>query len=216
MLMSEVVASVMPSNPIAVLSGPNFADEVARGLPAATTLACEDEAKVNELSFLCQSTIFRPYVTTDIIGAQVGGAVKNVLAIAAGITQGKHFGENAKAALITRGLAEIMRLCVAKGGRQETLMGLSGVGDIMLTCGSIKSRNMSLGFSLGQGTTLEDILSERKGVVEGVATAASVVELADSLGVDMPICQTVNDILYKHKDVDAAIRDLLHRPISKE
>lgn len=216
MLMSEVVKSVMPSNPVAVLSGPNFADEVARGLPAATTLACEDEHIAKELSFLCQSMVFRPYITTDIIGAQIGGAVKNVLAIASGITQGKGFGENAKAALITRGLAEIIRLCIAKGGKQETLMGLSGIGDIILTCGSIKSRNTSLGFALGQGTPLETILSGQRGITEGVTTAASVADLSTRLDVDMPICRAVNAILYQGKNIDTAIKDLLHRPIVTE
>lgn len=215
MLMSEVVSSELP-NPLAVLSGPNFADEVARGLPAATTLACEDAHLAQELSFLCQSAMFRPYSTTDIIGAQIGGAVKNVLAIASGITQGKGFGENAKAALLTRGVAEITRLCIAKGGKQETLMGLSGIGDIILTCGSIKSRNTSLGFALGQGNTLQAILMERKGVTEGVATAASVAALAEHMHVDMPICQTVSAILHQGKDIDKAIRDLLQRPLVPE
>ena len=216
MLMSEVVESILPANPIAVLSGPNFADEVAKGLPAATTLACTSEALSEELVFAFQCSTFRPYISFDTIGSQIGGAVKNVLAIACGIAEGKKFGENAKAALITRGLAEITRLCVAKGGRAETLIGLSGIGDIMLTCGSIKSRNMSLGFELGAGRRLSEILAERQAVTEGVATAESVVGLAEQLDVDMPICFAVNAILHQGADIDNTIKYLLHRPTGVE
>lgn len=216
MLMSEVVASVLPANPVAILSGPNFADEVARGLPTATTLACEDAVVREQLAFLFRSATFRPYTSDDAIGAQIGGAVKNVLAIACGIVQGKGLGENAKAALITRGMAEMQRLAIAKGGKSKTLMGLSGMGDLILTCGSIKSRNMSLGFALGEGVALEAILSERHSVTEGVATAKSVVELARKLQVDMPICEAVNAILHENAAIEETMKSLLNRPLVME
>lgn len=216
MLMSEVVESVLPQNPVAILSGPNFADEVAKGLPAATTLACTDRHLGEELIFLFQCPMFRAYLSQDIIGAQIGGAVKNVLAIACGIAAGKGFGENARAALITRGLAEMIRLCKAKGGKKSTLMGLSGIGDLMLTCMSKKSRNTSLGMALGQGKNLKDILAGQQGVSEGVATAQSVVGLARALKVEMPICEAVNAILHQGAGIDDTISSLLHRPVRSE
>src|SRR5689334_19118042 len=186
-LMSTVVAETLPGRPAAVLSGPTFAAEVARGLPTAVTLACADAGLGARLVEALGSRSFRPYLSDDVTGAQVGGAVKNVLAIACGIVRGRRLGDNARAALITRGLAEIVRLGTALGARPETLMGLSGLGDLTLTCTSLQSRNMSLGAALGEGRALADILAERHSVAEGVSSAAAVVALAAHHGVEMPI-----------------------------
>ncbi len=214
-LMSEVAAEILP-NPVAILSGPNFASEVARLLPACATLACENSELGMKLVQNLGSKLFRIYYSPDVAGAQVGGAVKNVLAIACGIAIGRGLGENARAAIVTRGMAEIGRLCAAKGGKAETLMGLSGLGDIMLTCGSRSSRNMSFGYALGEGKPATDILEDNEMVTEGVATAQSVTELANSLGVDMPICQAVNDIIYNKADIEVAVKELLRRPLTIE
>lgn len=215
-LVSEITAELLPHNPVALLSGPNFADEIGRGLPAATTIACNDPALGERLMQLFSNTAFRPYYSADIIGAQIGGAVKNVLAIGCGILIGKGLGENAKAALITRGLAEIMRLGLAKGGKMETLMGLSGMGDLILTCGSPKSRNMSLGLMLGSGKPLQEILATRQSITEGVTTAKSVVQLAEKLGIEMPICEAVYKVLYEDMVIEDAIAGLLQRPLTRE
>lgn len=214
-MVSEIVGEYL-QNPIAVLSGPNFADEVAKGVdPAATTIACADIAKAEWIAGVLGTPTFRTYFTDDIIGAQVGGAVKNVLAIACGIADGKGFGANTKAALITRGVSEIMQLCQAKGGKVETLLGLSGIGDIMLTCGSTKSRNNSLGYQLGQGKPLEEVLGQGK-TVEGYFTTKSVYRLCQELGVSMPIVDAVYQILYENVSIDDAIRFLLQEPFAHE
>ncbi len=215
-LMSEVVGEIAPGAPQAVLSGPTFAIEVARGLPAAVTLACADEALGEALVAAIGRPTFRPYLTADVTGAEIGGAVKNVLAIACGIVDGHKLGDNARAALIARGLAEMLRLGQAKGGRPETLMGLSGLGDLVLTCTSETSRNYSLGIELGRGRKLDDVLGERRTVAEGVWTAAAVTALAQELGVEMPIAEAVNDVLHGGADVDAAIAALLNRPFTTE
>ena len=214
-LMSEIVAEHFPENPIAVISGPNFADEVARGEPAATTLACADEKVSKKLMALMGSKLFRTYHSPDIIGAQIGGSVKNVIAIACGISQGKGFGENTKVALVSRGIVEMTRLCKAKGGKTKTLLGLCGIGDMMLTCGTTKSRNMSFGYQLGQGTDLNTVLSQGK-TVEGVPTAKSIHMLAQQLGVDMPICEAVYRIIHENADIDETIEWLLSRPLTEE
>jgi glycerol-3-phosphate dehydrogenase (NAD(P)+) len=215
-LMSEIAAEVLPETPVAVLSGPTFANEVARDLPAAVTLAASDEAIGIELSDALGTPHFRVYRSDDVIGAQIGGAVKNVLAIGCGIAEGRGLGDNARAALITRGLAEIVRLGLAKGGRTETLMGLCGIGDLVLTCNAMQSRNFSLGVALGRGDTLADILDARASVAEGVFSAAAVNQLARGLGIDMPICLAVDGILNHFADIDAAIEGLLSRPVDLE
>ncbi len=215
-LMSESLADVMPKAPLAVLSGPTFAIEVARGLPTAVTLACDDAALGEQMVAALGLPTFRPYLADDLIGAQIGGAVKNVLAIACGIVEGRGLGDNARAALITRGLAEILRLGRAKGARMETLMGLSGLGDLTLTCNSTTSRNFSLGQALGEGRTLDEVLGERRSVAEGVYTAAAVTELAARLGVEMPICAVMDGILNRGLSVDDAIEALLRRPFTTE
>ncbi len=211
MLMSEVVGSILPHNPYAILSGPNFAREAAAGLPTATTLATHHTAIVDKITFALGGKYFRLYVNDDPIGTQVGGALKNVLAIAAGIVDGRGLGENARGALITRGVAEITRLAKAKGGDEETLMGLSGLGDIMLSCTSKKSRNYALGQMIGRGGAMRST-----GLTEGVATAESVTQLARKLGVSMPIAFAVQDILSGTVGVDAAITRLLERPMGME
>lgn len=218
MLMSELVNSILPENPVAILSGPNFADEAAKGLPTATTIACSDAVLGERLMYVIGGKLFRPYLTDDVIGTQIGGAVKNVIAIACGISVGCELGENAKAALITRGLAEMARLCKAKGGQTQTLMGLSGIGDLMLTCGSPKSRNMALGLELGSSKlSVETVLAKpRFGVTEGVGTADSVSHLAQNLGVAMPICDAIHGILKGRLSVKETIQKMLDRPFSTE
>jgi glycerol-3-phosphate dehydrogenase (NAD(P)+) len=195
-----------------VLSGPSFAADVARGLPAALTLATADEALGQTLATALGYRGLRIYWSSDTIGVQLGGAVKNVLAIAAGIVDGKGLGASAHAALVTRGFAELRRFGAALGARADTLMGLSGLGDLLLTCGSPQSRNMSLGRALGQGQTLASVLGSRRSVAEGVFTAAAVAKVAADKGVDMPICQAVHAIVAGQLTVDAAIEALLSRP----
>lgn len=215
-LMSEVAAATMPGFPLAVLSGPTLAGEVARGLPTAVTLATPDRALGRALIAALGTRSFRPYLAHDMVGAEIGGAVKNVLAIACGIVAGRRLGDNARAALITRGLAEMVRLARAKGGRGKTLMGLSGIGDLTLTCTALQSRNHSLGVALGEGKTLVEILGPRRSIAEGVASAAAIVELASRLGVDMPIVAAVDAILHHHADIDETIAGLLARPFRSE
>ena len=215
-LMSDVAAEVLPGQPIAVLSGPSFAGEVARGLPTAVTLACEDEALGQKIGQAIAIPAFRPYWADDVIGAEAGGAVKNVLAIACGIVEGKDLGRSAHAALITRGFAELSRLAAALGGKAETVSGLCGLGDLVLTCSSPQSRNMSVGLALGAGKTLEQALAGKVSVAEGVASAPAVRALARSLGVETPICEAVAAILAGEVDVDSAILGLLSRPLKAE
>jgi glycerol-3-phosphate dehydrogenase (NAD(P)+) len=215
-LMTGVVQDALPQAPLAVLSGPTFAAEVARGLPTAITLACEDADLGQALIKAVGTSTLRPYLADDLIGAEVGGAIKNVLAIACGVVTGRQLGSNARAALINRGLAEMMRLGRALGGKPETMMGLSGMGDLVLTCSSEQSRNMSLGAALGRGERLADILAERNSVAEGVASAPAVMELAARMGVDLPICAAVNAILNEDKNVDEVISGLLSRPFRHE
>ncbi len=219
MLMSEVVQSILPHNPYAVISGPNFAREAAAGTPTASTLATHNPAVAEKVAFCLGGKYFRLYSSEDPIGAQIGGALKNVLAIAAGIVEGRGLGENARAAIITRGIAEIARLARAKGGMEETLMGLSGIGDILLTCTSPRSRNFALGQRLGasSGADVAALLGNRSGgLTEGVATSESVGQLARKLGVTMPIAFGVADILSGASDIDSTIGKLLERPLGSE
>jgi glycerol-3-phosphate dehydrogenase (NAD(P)+) len=215
-LMSEVLAETASAAPLAVLSGPTFAAELARDLPTAVTLACEDEGLGGDLIEALGHHRFRPYLSHDVIGAQIGGAVKNVMAIAAGIVAGARLGDNAAAALITRGLAEIMRLGDALGASRATLMGLSGLGDLVLTCGSTQSRNMSLGKALGEGRALADVLGERRSVAEGVFTASGVAALAQKHAIEMPICGAMDRVLNHGAAVADEIEGLLSRPFKLE
>lgn len=215
-LMTEVVEETLPKTPVAVLSGPTFAKEVAVGLPTAVTLAASNTDMGARLVEMIGSTAFRPYLSDDPVGAEIGGAVKNVIAIACGIMVGRGLGDNARAATMTRGLAEILRLGHRLGAKGETLMGLSGIGDLSLTCNGMLSRNLTLGVALGEGRTLEEILGERRAVTEGVATAGSVVELAERHSVDMPIAQAVNRIVNQGAEIDATIAEVLARPFRPE
>jgi glycerol-3-phosphate dehydrogenase (NAD(P)+) len=180
------------------------------------TLACADIAVGQRMVDLIGIPLFRPYLSDDPIGAEIGGAVKNVLAIACGIVTGRKLGDNTRAALITRGLAEMARLGVAKGGKPETLMGLSGLGDLTLTCNGPQSRNMSLGIALGQGRALKAVMAERQSIAEGVFSAASVVALAAKMGVEMPICAAVDQVINHGAEIDRVIAGLLSRPFRAE
>ena len=215
-LMTEVLAETVPQARAAVLSGPSFAGEVARGLPTAVTLACPETGCAEDLADAIATPTFRPYFATDMIGAEAGGAVKNVLAIGCGIVEGRGLGRSAHAALITRGFAELTRLAVALGGEAETVAGLCGLGDLVLTCSSPQSRNMSVGLALGGGQTLAQALAGKLSVAEGVASAPAVRALARRLGVETPICEAVAAILAGEAGVDDAIRGLLSRPLREE
>lgn len=215
-LMSDVVAEMLPQASVGVLSGPTFADEVARGLPVAVTLAISDAAIGRALVAALGSARFRPYLSDDVIGAQIGGAVKNVLAIASGIVSGRGLGENSRAAVITRGLHEMVRLGEALGARMGTLMGLSGAGDLMLTCMSRKSRNFSVGYALGEGESLADAMGGKPSVAEGVFSASAVSGLAQRKGVEMPISQAVDAVVNRGAAIDRMIEELLSRPFTSE
>jgi glycerol-3-phosphate dehydrogenase (NAD(P)+) len=210
----EVIAEQCPETPAVVLTGPNFAHEVAAGLPAASVVAGVDPDVRNAVTARLATPAFRLYGNDDPVGAQIGGAAKNVIAIAAGAVIGAGLGENARAAVITRGLAELGRLVVALGGRQETVMGLSGLGDLLLTCTGPSSRNFSLGLALGRGEALADILANRQSVTEGVTTAPALVERARQAGggLDLPICGVVSAFLAGHTTLAQAMADLLARP----
>ena len=215
-LLGQVLSETLPQATQAVLSGPSFAADVARGLPAALTLATADETLGQALATALGYRHLRIYWSGDVVGVQLGGAVKNVLAIAAGIVEGRGLGASAHAALVTRGFAELRRFGAALGAKPETLMGLSGLGDLLLTCGSPQSRNMSLGRALGQGQTLQAVLGSRRSVAEGVYTAAAVARVAAEKAIDMPISQAVHAIVEGKLTIDAAIEALLSRPLRAE
>ena len=214
--LSQIVDEELPAAEPFVLSGPSFAAEVARGLPAAVTLAGRDIGRARALARELAHRAFRIYSSDDVIGVQLGGALKNVLAIACGIVDGKGLGDSARAALLTRAFAEMRRFGQALGARPETLTGLSGLGDLMLTATSTQSRNYSLGRELGQGRALADILAERITIAEGVHTAQVVTKLAQEHGIDMPISESVQRIVSGASDTDAEIARLLSRPLRDE
>jgi len=219
MTMSEVLEDVLPvqMHPwLTFLSGPSFAKEVVRGLPTAVTIAGRWERISKQVQDAFHTRSFRPYTSTDVVGVEIGGCVKNVVAIAAGISDGMGFGANARAALITRGLAEIGRLAVRKGANPMTLGGLSGLGDLVLTCSSEQSRNHTVGFELGQGKKLEDVQKAIGQVAEGVLNARSVHALALKLNVEMPICATVYRVLYEGQSPRQAVMDLMTRETKPE
>jgi glycerol-3-phosphate dehydrogenase (NAD(P)+) len=213
--MTEVIAECLPQAVPAILSGPGFAEDVARGLPTAVTLAAADETVAQALARAVSSPTFRPYRSTDVRGVEIGGAAKNVLAIAAGIVAGHKLGTGALAALTTRGFAELARFGRAFGARSETLTGLSGLGDLILTCLSPQSRNFSLGLALGQGRTVEEAHRDGR-LAEGMFTASVLVEMATERGVEMPIASAVAAMLDGRMNVDAAIESLLTRPLRAE
>jgi glycerol-3-phosphate dehydrogenase (NAD(P)+) len=214
--MSEIAGEIVPNAPVAVLSGPSFAAEVARGLPTAVTIASRDAAIASVFVTALGTARFRPYSSPDPIGAEIGGAVKNVLAIACGIIEGRGLGDNARAALITRGLAEMIRLGRVKGAEAETFRGLSGLGDLVLTCTGGQSRNYTLGLALGRGASLSEVLAGQRSVVEGIATSASVADLAARPGIEMPITEAVNGVLHQGTAIDMMIDGLLSRPYRSE
>jgi glycerol-3-phosphate dehydrogenase (NAD(P)+) len=213
---SEVAGEIVPAVPLAVLSGPSFAVEVARDLPTAVTIASRDAAVAGGFVAALGTARFRPYSSADPTGVELGGAVKNIMAIACGITEGRALGDNARAALITRGLAEMIRLGVAKGAAPDTFRGLSGLGDLVLTCTARQSRNYALGVALGRGAALAEALAGRRAVVEGVATAAAVAALAARLAIEMPITAAVDGVLHHGLDIDRLIAGLLSRPYRRE
>ena len=215
-LMNEVVSEVLPKSPLVVLSGPTFAREVAMDMPSAVTIASKYQQIAQNVADTLGQPTFRPYLSRDVIGAEVGGAVKNVLAVACGIVAGLDLGENARAALITRGLAEMVRFGETFGAKRETMMGLCGLGDLILTCSSPQSRNMSLGMALGQGKSVSEIMTGRKTVAEGYHTAGILAEIAERENVEMPIAGAVNEILHKGADVNETVQDLMNRPYVSE
>jgi glycerol-3-phosphate dehydrogenase (NAD(P)+) len=215
-LMHQVAREEQPDAPIAVLSGPTFAHEVALGLPAAVTLAVEDQGVGETLRSRLARPFFRPYLSTDVAGAEIGGAVKNVLAIACGVVEGRRLGLNARSALISRGFAEMTRFGLARGARAETLAGLSGLGDLVLTCSSENSRNFSLGKGLGEGRAAAELLADRRTVAEGAHTAPVLHRAAAEAGVDMPIVAAVNALLSGEASVDQVLERLLARPLRSE
>lgn len=216
LMLTEVVEAVWPEARAAVLSGPSFARDVAEGLPTAVTLAAENQELGGRWLATVSAPHFRPYLSDDLVGAELGGAVKNVLAIAAGAVIGRGLGDSARAALIARGFAEVSRLAMARGGKAETLAGLSGLGDLILTATSAQSRNYSLGLELGRGRRLDDILGGRNAVTEGVSTAPAVVAMAKAAGVEMPICAAVADLVSGARGLDEIIAALLARPLKAE
>jgi glycerol-3-phosphate dehydrogenase (NAD(P)+) len=215
-MMSQVGLQVLPGSPFAVLSGPSFAAEVARDLPSAVVIASDDASLAERFTSALGSARFRPYLSRDCVGVEIGGAVKNVLAIACGIVVGRGLGDNARAALITRGLAEMVRFGVAQGAEAETFRGLSGLGDMVLSCTAGQSRNYSLGLALGRGQSVDAALAMRGVLVEGVATASAVVKLADRSGVEMPICTAVDAILHRGASIDGTTDRLMRRPYRSE
>jgi glycerol-3-phosphate dehydrogenase (NAD(P)+) len=216
LLPPELAAELYPQMPVAMLTGPNFAHEIAAFLPAATVLATPDAALRVSLINALRTDTLRLYGSPDIIGAALGGAAKNVIAIAAGVVMGAGLGENARAALITRGIVEIARLATALGGRAETVTGLSGMGDLLLTCTGTRSRNFSLGFELGKGHSLATILGNRTSVTEGVATAPALLARAGKMGVEMPITQVVTGLLAGGMTVQQTVRSLMSRALRDE
>jgi len=211
-LLHEVAREVCPTSPVAVLSGPTFAHEVAAGLPTAVTLACEDRELGEALRERINLQHFRTYFTDDVAGAEIGGAVKNVLAIACGVAEGKQLGQNARAALIARGFAEMIRFGVALGGRRETLAGLSGLGDLVLTCSSTSSRNFSLGKAIGEGGKVSDLMKDRRTVAEGAHTAPVLNRIAVERDIDMPLVAAVADLISGKIDIDELLGTMLSRP----
>lgn len=214
--MTEIIAAELPDARPAVLSGPSFAADVARGLPTAVTIAAGDDALAETLARALSSTSFRPYASHDLVGVQIGGALKNVLAIACGIVVGRGLGASAQAALTARGFAELSRLARALGAEAETLMGLSGLGDLVLTSTSTQSRNFSFGLAIGRGGRVADLTGPGAKLAEGAATAEVAVEFAAGHGVELPITAAVADVVAERLDVDGAIERLMSRPLKRE
>lgn len=212
-LLSEIISTILPNINFYILSGPSFAHEVARNMPAALVLSSKSIDKSISLIKYISSKNFRLYPSDDIIGVQLGGAIKNVYAISAGIVAGLNYGENARAALLTRAISEIVRISIALGGSKETIFGLSGIGDMLLTCSSKLSRNFSLGIALGEGEKVQDVISNKKTIAEGYYTTKAIYDLIKSIEIDTPILKSIYDILYKKADPISEADNLLSRPI---
>jgi len=215
-LISELIKKIIPKSKIAVLSGPSFAIEVAKKKPTAVTIGSKDEKNAKELARLVNSKAFRCYYTNDIIGVQLGGVIKNILAIAAGIVEGQKLGVNARAALMTRGLAEMMRIGVAYGAKESTFYGLSGLGDLMVTCNSKLSRNFVTGLLIGKGKKIKEIIKSKKTISEGVINSKTIFNLSKKKKIEMPVCESVYRILYKNVKIKETIEKILSRNIKKE
>lgn len=213
---ADMVAALHPGTPVAVLSGPTFAHEVAAGLPTAVTLAADDADMAARIARSIARPHFRPYASTDVVGAEIGGAVKNILAIACGVVEGAGLGQNARAALISRGFAEMTRFGMARGAQMATMTGLAGLGDLVLTCSSTASRNFSLGKGLGEGRSAAELLADRRTVAEGAHSAPVIDAAARAMGIDMPIVSTVSRLLAGDVAVRDAIALLLARPLRDE
>lgn len=214
--MSEIIEEYLPENPIAVLSGPNHAEEVARNIPSATVVSSKNEKTAQFIQDVFMTPNLRVYTNPDIVGVELGGSLKNVIALGAGICDGLGFGDNTKAALMTRGVVEISRLGVALGARQSTFSGLSGVGDLIVTCTSMHSRNRRAGIAIGQGKTLNDVLHSTKMVVEGVRTTKSAFELAKKTGTEMPITREIYKVLFENANVKDSVLNLMLRSKTNE
>ena len=215
-LPSQIVSSIFPKNKIAIISGPNFATEITKGLPAATVVASKNEEVSKKIANLIKSPTLRPYLSSDIIGSQIAGALKNIYAIASGIVVGKKYGENAVASIISRSFAEITTVAKTMDAKKSTLAGLSGMGDLFLTCSSKESRNFSLGIDLAKGKTLNEIIQKKFSIAEGAFTVRALKKLADKEKLDLPINEAVYRVLYRKKNIDSTIQELLNRPITKE
>ena len=211
MTLSEIIEEEIPQADVAVLSGPSHAEEVGRGIPTTIVVGAKTEETAVYLQNLFMNDVFRVYTSSDIMGMELGGSLKNVVALAAGIADGLGYGDNTKAALITRGIAEISRLGVAMGGKAESFNGLTGIGDLIVTCASVHSRNRKAGVLMGQGKTMDEAMKEVKMVVEGVYSAKAAMLLAKKYNVSMPIIEQVNLILFENKAADEAVKDLMFR-----
>ena len=214
--MTEIIEEIMPGHPAGVLTGPNLAKEIHFGNAAAAVIAMVDDTIAMKLQTVFSSGLFRVYTNTDVIGCELGGALKNIIAIASGMGDGANAGDNTRAAIITRGLAELTRLGIAMGGKKSTFAGLAGMGDLVATCSSSKSRNHHVGFQLGRGKSLEEIVGEMNEVAEGVKTAKVVMELAKEYKIDMPISKEIYKVLYEGNTVNDAFRGLLKHEVGSE
>ncbi len=211
MTLSEIISQEIPQADVAVMSGPSHAEEVGRGVPTTIVVGAKSKATAEYIQNLFMNEVFRVYVSPDILGMELGGSLKNVVALAAGIADGLGYGDNTKAALITRGITEIARLGTAMGGKFETFCGLTGIGDLIVTCASMHSRNRRAGILIGQGKTCEEAMTEVKMVVEGVHSAKAAMELAQKYHVQLPIIEQVNAVLFQGKSADQAVKDLMLR-----
>ncbi len=215
-MLSEIAEEIIPETTIAILSGPGFAIDIAQNKLASVTIACAKEGIAHKLTEILGTKYFRPYSTQDIISPQIGGSVKNVIAIASGIVEGAKLGDGARAALITRGLAEMVRLAKALGGNLTTLMGMCGLGDLVLTANCTQSRNFSFGYEIGKCGNAKQALENNTRTVEGIYTAKAVLKLAQKLSVEMPICEVVNRILFEDLPISSALNELMSRPYKEE